>query len=98
MAKGKKTGGRQQGSTNKISSHVREVIAAVVDDYYNSKTFLDDIQELEPRDRVLAMEKLTSYVTAKLQSTSLDVNADAQRTIEDKLRSLSGDDEEEKKE
>jgi hypothetical protein len=98
MAKGKKTGGRQQGSTNKISSHVREVIAAVVDDYYNSKTFLDDIKELEPRDRVLAMEKLTSYVTAKLQSTSLDVNADAQRTIEDKLRSLSGDDEEEKKE
>lgn len=70
------------------------MIAGVVSDYYSSKQFQDDLSELEPRDRVLAVEKLTSYVTPKLQSTTLDVTEESKRTIEDKLIELSSDEEE----
>jgi hypothetical protein len=89
-----KAGGRVKGTPNKISSEVRKMIAGVVSDYYSSKQFQDDLSELEPRDRVLAVEKLTSYVTPKLQSTTLDVTEESKRTIEDKLIELSSDEEE----
>lgn len=89
MAKGKKTGGRTKGTPNKTSSAVRSAIAKMLDGYFNSETFARDIAELEPKDRVLAMEKFAAYVAPKLQSTTLDVTEESKKTIEDKLAELS---------
>ncbi|MDD6007609.1 MAG: hypothetical protein PUC21_09950 [Bacteroidales bacterium] len=93
MAKGKKTGGRVAGTPNKTSAAVRSAIANMLDAYFNSKTFAEDISTLEPRDRVAAMEKFAAYVSPKLQATTLDMTVEGKKTIEDKLTALAGDDE-----
>lgn len=94
MAKGKKTGGRQAGTPNKTSAAVRGAIAKLLDEYFNSETFASDIAELEPKDRVAAMEKFAAYVAPKLQTTTLDMTVESKRTIEDKLAELSGEEDE----
>lgn len=86
-----KTGGRKKGTPNKTTSPVREVISKMLDSYYNSETFAADIDALEPRDRVAAMERLTAYAVPKLQSTTLEAVVEKKSTIEDKLIELSGD-------
>ena len=94
MARGKKTGGRVAGTPNKTSTVVRSAIAKMLDEYFNSETFTKDIADLDPKDRVTAMEKFAAYVAPKLQSTSLDVATESRKTIEDQLVELSGDDDE----
>ena len=85
-----KTGGRVAGTPNKVSSKVRNMLAKITDDYYSSEQFKKDLRDLEPKDRVQAMEKFTSYVAPKLQSTTLDVATETKKTIEDRLIALSG--------
>lgn len=89
MAKGRKTGGRQKGSKNKVSSSVRDIISRMVGDYYNSDQFARDLADLDAKDRVSAMEKFVAYIVPKLQSTSLDVAEETRQTIEDRLRDLA---------
>lgn len=93
MAQGRKTGGRVAGTPNKVSSTVREAIAKMLDEYFNSDIFVKDIADLDPKDRVAAMEKFTAYVAPKLQTTTLDVATETKKTIEDKLVELAGDEE-----
>lgn len=92
--KGKKTGGRVAGTPNKTSAVVRAAIAKMLDEYFNSDTFKNDIADLDPKDRVAAMEKFAAYVAPKLQTTTLDVASETKKTIEDQLVELSGDDDE----
>lgn len=94
MAKGKKTGGRVAGTPNKTSAVVRGAIAKMLDEYFNSDTFAQDMAELEPKDRVAAMEKFAAYVSPKLQATSLDMTVESKKTIEDKLMELSDEEDE----
>lgn len=93
MAKGIKTGGRQAGTPNKTSAVVRGAIAKMLDEYFNSETFVSDIANLDSKDRVAAMEKFVAYVAPKLQTTTLDMTVDNKKTIEDKLAELSQDEE-----
>jgi hypothetical protein len=93
MAKGKKTGGRRAGTPNKASAAVRGAIAKMLDAYFTSETFESDIAKLEPKDRVAAMEKFAAYVSPKLQSTTLDMTIESNKTIEDRLAELSDDEE-----
>lgn len=65
----------------------------MLDEYFNSDIFVKDIADLDPKDRVAAMEKFTAYVAPKLQTTTLDVAAETKKTIEDKLVELAGDEE-----
>ena len=76
-----------------MSSTVREAIAKMLDEYLNSDIFVKDIADLDPKDRVAAMEKFTAYVAPKLQTTTLDVATETKKTIEDKLVELAGDEE-----
>lgn len=85
-----KTGGRAKGTPNKITRDIREKLASVTSEYYNSKLFAKDIAALEPKDRVTIMERLTNYVAPKMQSTTVDANIASKQTIEDRLLALSG--------
>lgn len=90
---GKKTGGRKAGTPNKVSAAVRGAIAKMLDEYFNSETFVRDIANLEPKERVAVMEKFAAYVSPKLQTTTLDMTVENKRTIEDKLSELSDNEE-----
>lgn len=92
--KGQRIGGRAAGTPNKVSAAVRASIAKMLDGYFNSEDFAKDLAELDPRDRVSAMEKFAAYVAPKLQTTNLDLAMETKRTIEDKLVELADDKEE----
>lgn len=89
--KGKKTGGRQKGTPNKTTSAARPQLARTVSNYLQSEQFQEDFAALEPKDRLLVMEKYASYVLPKLQATTFDIGKETQHTIEDKLRTLAGE-------
>ena len=93
MAKGQKTGGRQAGTPNKTSAAVRGAIAKMLDGYFTSETFENDIDKLDPKDRVAVMEKFAAYVSPKLQTTTLDMTIENKKTIEERLAELSDDEE-----
>lgn len=77
-----KTGGRKKGSPNKVTSAVKECISKMLTDYTNSKTFLKDFAELEPKERLMIAEKLMNYVVPKMQSVAVeDVNKDKNSTV-----------------
>lgn len=77
-----KTGGRQKGSPNKVTSAVKECISKMLTDYTNSETFLKDFAELEPKERLMIAEKLMNYVVPKMQSVAVeDVNKDKNSTV-----------------
>lgn len=89
--RGKKTGGRIKGTPNKATKTIREKLSEVTSDYYNSDRFFQDLAQLEPKDRVMVIERLTNYVAPKMQSTTIDAKVENRKTIEDKLLELSSD-------
>lgn len=89
--KGKKTGGRKEGTPNKTTSEVRPILSRTVVSYLTSEQFVKDVAALDPKDRLVIMEKYASYVLPKLQATSFELTKETTITIEDKLRALAGE-------
>lgn len=93
MAEGRKTGGRQKGSLNKSTMLGKAAIVELLADYNNSGLMASDFAQLEPKDRLLIVEKLMQYTMPKMQSTAIDiVDTEKKKTIEDTLSELAGDD------
>jgi hypothetical protein len=75
MAAGKKTGGRQAGTPNKVTARLRDKIETFLS--VSWKDIADDFKELEPKDRIALYERLLQYaiprqnninVTSQLQA------------------------------
>ena len=85
MAKAKgsaKTGGRKKGSQNKVTAAIKDCFKRILEDYTNSDTFMEDFASLEPKDRLMLVEKMASYVVPKMQSVAVeDVNKDKNSTV-----------------
>ena len=64
MAKGFKTGGRELGTPNKTTSELRKVLKYMVDD--ELQNLQDNINELEPKERIELLIKLLPYVMPKV--------------------------------
>lgn len=73
MAKGKKTGGREPGTPNKISGELKKKIKDVITNYINGD-FEQDLKDLEPAARLHAMSGLLNYAIPKLKSVELTSN------------------------
>lgn len=88
--KRKKTGGRQKGTQNKVTTVTKEILSDMLGDYQESGLMTADFLALEPKDRIQCAEKMMQYILPKMQSTSVDFNNKATKiTIEQKLRELS---------
>ena len=83
IAKGSaKTGGRKKGSQNKATAAIKDCFKRILEDYTNSDTFMEDFASLEPKDRLMLVEKMASYVVPKMQSVAVeDVNKDKNSTV-----------------
>ena len=68
MAKGFKTGGRELGTPNKTTSELRKVLKHMVDD--ELQNLQDNINELEPKERIELLIKLLPYILPKVQTVS----------------------------
>ncbi|QQR96942.1 MAG: hypothetical protein IPK18_08475 [Sphingobacteriales bacterium] len=55
-----KTGGRAKGTPNKTTKEIKECIVNLVSN--NIDLLIDDIKQLEPKDRVYLLDKLLKYV------------------------------------
>jgi hypothetical protein len=87
--KRKKTGGRQKGTQNKVTTVTKEILSDMLGDYQESGLMTADFLALEPKDRIQCAEKMMQYILPKMQSTSVDFNKATKITIEQKLRELS---------
>ena len=87
MAKGKKTGGRKKGTQNKVTALTKEIIADLTSKL--QPMIMEDIEALDPKDRVAANIKLAEFVVPKPQRLDISLEGDNTITIEDKLLKLS---------
>lgn len=93
MAIGKKTGGRKKGTPNKSTTLGKEVIVSLLADYSASGLMTSDFMALDPKDRLVIAERLMQYTMPKMQATAIDIApADREKTIEERLAELAGDD------
>jgi hypothetical protein len=61
--------GRPAGSANKTSREIRQIISSIITQ--NIDRIQDDIDSLDPKDRLTFMEKLLQYTIPRLQATSI---------------------------
>ena len=69
---GKKFGGRQVGSQNKITKELRERIKDFLE--ANFDIVQADFQQLDPDKRAYVFEKYLKFVLPALQASSIDLN------------------------
>jgi hypothetical protein len=60
-----KTGGREKGTPNKVTSDLRAWIALLIEN--NREQLESDLEALEPKERWQLIEKLMQYVIPKKQ-------------------------------
>ncbi len=65
-----KTGGRKAGSPNKVTADLKSWIQQLIDG--NRRGFERDLKKLEPKDRLVILERLMGYVVPKQQSVSVE--------------------------
>jgi hypothetical protein len=70
FATGNKGGGRVKGSENKATGELRDFISHLVNE--NKDKLQNDLDMLEPKERVDAFIKLLEFTTPKLQRTQLE--------------------------
>lgn len=78
MAKGKKTGGRTKGSTNKATKARKERIERVL--AILDRTIDEDIKNLEPKERVRLWSDIQEYVRPKLARVETTVHGTIELT------------------
>ncbi|MDO6439756.1 hypothetical protein Q4534_20180 [Cyclobacterium sp. 1_MG-2023] len=69
--------GRPKGAKNKINTQMRDLIQSLFDNNY--QTIQEDLEALEPKDRLKFLSDLLPYLLPKLQSTthSQELNFDS---------------------
>ena len=69
-----KTGGRKAGTPNKITKDLREKFKLIVEDNLNK--LQNDIEQLEPKDRIKVIIDLSKFVLPTLRATDIKTNTD----------------------
>lgn len=96
MAIGKKTGGRQKGTPNKITALAKGMIEKWLETHNTipegdvMPLIMQDFLELDPKDRVKVSMEFIKIIMPR--NISIDDN-EIHLTIEDKLVELAGDEE-----
>ena len=91
MAAGKKTGGRQKGTPNKVTNFLKEQMTSFLEDYIqnNSKlSFKSDFNSLEPNERLRIALKMAQIVLPK--DHSIDIGDELKNaSLQEKMIALS---------
>ena len=72
MAKGIKTGGRAKGAQNKTTAELRGHFNSLLDN--NFSKLQNDIDQLDPKDRIKTILELAKFVLPTLKATELTTN------------------------
>lgn len=77
---GHRYGGRKKGTPNKPKPSqqiIQGILTQTVGEYFESEEFEKDLAQLEPKDRLMVMERLTQYIVPKQQAQKVEMNATA---------------------
>ena len=80
MAKGIKTGGREKGTPNKITTSIREILAEVLNDY-TIESLTSDLAELTPYERIKVATGLYRLTLPPMKQEVPEDNQDIQPII-----------------
>jgi len=69
MAKGIKTGGRGQGTPNRLTKELRAALKEII--FQEFAALSDRMDKLEPKDRLELLTKLLPYVLPKVESVEI---------------------------
>ncbi len=83
MAKGHKTGGREIGTPNKVTTNIRGQINDFLNE--NWENLQADFDKLEPKDKLNFYEKLLQYGLPKLQSVELSNDLNIEKLTDKEL-------------
>jgi hypothetical protein len=83
MALGQKTGGRKAGTPNKVTGNIKTRISVLIDDKFDSIS--NDLNELEPKERVVAYLKFLEFVLPKQREQKIDLSSLTDEQIDDLL-------------
>ena len=78
--------GRQKGARNKSTLLIRDRIQGLFDT--NFETIQDDLESLEPKDRLKFLSDLLPYLAPKLQSTNYSQTLDLDNLNEEEINVL----------
>ena len=67
---GLKFGGRQKGTPNKNTNEIREYLQRLIS--VNLDTLQSDLDSLEPKDRLLFLEKILPYIIPKYTNLQIE--------------------------
>ncbi len=81
-----KTSGRDKGSRNTIPRKIKEFISDILKD--NLPDLQRDIDELDPKDRLMFLERLISYIVAKPKAIEVEVPKTGDEENEDAMQKL----------
>lgn len=84
-----KTGGRKKGTPNKVTTTQREWLTRLIDN--NRERIEQDINLLEPKDRLLILERLMQYSIPKLQAvqTRVELNTLTDEQIDNMITEIT---------
>lgn len=85
-----KTGGRKLGTRNKATIDLKTWVSDILDN--GREQFQEDLQTLEPRERVKVYTSLFAYVIPKQQSFSVEAQVAAEFAELKKLIEIAPDD------
>ena len=94
VAKRPKTGGRVKGTKNKPKPYM-VALDNFIENYMTEgedgsvSQFMEDVRQLEPKDRLMIVEKYMAYRKPKMASVTSDVTLSANRSVEEELSKLS---------
>ncbi|MBT3384398.1 MAG: hypothetical protein HN778_03020 [Prolixibacteraceae bacterium] len=89
MAKGKKTGGRELGTPNKLTCEIREVYQKLIENNFsNVENWLKIVSKENPDKALNFIIRLSEFVVPKLQSTTLSNSIDFESLTDVELKSL----------
>jgi hypothetical protein len=81
--------GRPKGAPNKVTTDLRKWVECLIDK--NLKKMERDLKQLEPKDRLIILEKLMQYSIPKQQSISVEAQIQAEYGALEQLLSNAPD-------
>ncbi len=79
--------GKKPGTKSKSAEQIRKIIGAAISEYYDTGMLFDDLGQLEPKDRLTAIDRLTKhYVPAPLPEYLQLSDTDFERLVNEIVR------------
>ncbi len=71
-----KTGGRKAGTPNKTTMEIREKISDILAEHFTPEKVAENLEAMEPKERLIFLTKLLDYSIPKLRQTDLKTDLD----------------------